>query len=144
MGTRTNVRPGLNTRVVQFLDITTKAIRVRTNAVYGPSFEAIESFFKKIDQHAVSGVSHVPGIAVDSASFEKKAHELLFDTSYSTLNEAIRMSRAKAILAFAGIPMKKLVKSVLEKDDALEKDITEERAASVKAVLGQARDKSSN
>lgn len=139
-----NQRPGLSNRVLQFLDVTTKAIRVRTNAVYAPSFEAIESFFKKIDKDAVSGVNGSPaGITADTALFEKKAYELLFDTSYSTLNESIRMLRAKAILSFTEIPMKDVVKSVLEKDNGLEKDITEERAASVKAVLSQAKNKMS-
>ncbi|TLD39235.1 Tryptophan-tRNA ligase [Venturia nashicola] len=132
---------GLNTRVFQFLDVTTKAIRVRTNAVYTPSFEVIELFFKKIDEDAVNGINGILGIKADAATFEKKAHELLFDTSYSTLNESIRMLRAKAILAFAEIPIKEVVKSVLDKDDGLEKDITEERAASVKTVLSQAKKK---
>lgn len=109
--------------------------------MYTPSFEAIESFFKKIGQDAVNGVNGIPGITADTAAFEKKSDELLFDTSYSTLNESIRMLRAKAILAFAKIPMKEVVKSVLEKDDGLEKNITEERAASVKAVLSQAKSK---
>lgn len=127
--------------MIQFLDITTKAIRVRTNTVYAPSFEAIELFFRKIYQEAVSGVNGTPGIAADAAVFENKAYELLFDTSYSTLNESIRMLRAKSILAFAEIPIKDVVKSVLEKENGLDKDIAEERAASVKSVLSLAKKK---
>lgn len=109
--------------------------------MYTPSFKAIESFFKKIDKDAINGVDGTSGIAADTASFEKKAHALLFDTNYSTLNEAIRMLRAKAILAFAGIPLKGVVKSVLEKDDGLDKDIAEERATAVKVILEQAKSK---
>lgn len=136
-----DIGPGLSIRAIQFLDVTTKAIRVRTNAVYAPSFEAIESFFKKIDRDADRGVNGIPGITAEAAAFEKKSHDLLFDTSYSTLNESIRMSRAKAILAFAEIPMKELVKAVLVKDDGLDKDIVEERAASVKDILIRAKGK---
>ena len=51
------------------------------------------------------------------------------------------MLRAKAILAFAGIPLEDVVKSVLEKDDGLDKDIAEERATAVKIVLEQAKSK---
>ena len=137
----TNTSPGLNTRTLQFLDVTSKALSVRTNAVYTPSFEAIESFFEKIDKDAINGVNGLPGITADTASFEKKAHALLFDPNYSTLNEAIRMLRAKAILAFVKIPLEEVVKSVLEKDGVLERDIAEERAMAVKSILVQAKSK---
>lgn len=137
----TNAEIGLNTRTVQILEVTTKAIRVRTNNVYASSFEAIESFFKKLDKDAVNGVNGIPGVSADTTSFATKAYALLFDTNYSTLNEAIRMLRAKAILAFAGIPLEEVVKSVLEKADGLDNDIAEERATAVKVILEQAKSK---
>jgi hypothetical protein len=89
----------------------------------------------------VNGVNDLPGITADTISFEKKARALLFDTNYSTLNEAIRMLRAKAILAFAKVPLEEVVKDVLEKDEGLDKDISEERATAVKAILVQAKSK---
>jgi hypothetical protein len=137
----TNADIGLNTRTLHILEVTTKTLSVRTNNVYAPSFEAMESFFTKLDKGAVNGVNGVPGVSADTTSFAIKAHALLFDTHYSTLNEAIRMLRAKAILAFAGIPLEEVVKSVLEKADRLENDIAEERATAVKIILEQAKSK---
>jgi hypothetical protein len=132
---------GLNTRILQFLELTSKGIHVRTNNVYTPSFEAMESFFKKLNQDAVMGVSDVPGISADKTSFEKKVHALLFDPNYSTLNEAIRLLRANAILAFAGIPLEEVVQNVLKLDNGLDKDIAEERSSAVKLVLEQVKGK---
>jgi hypothetical protein len=51
------------------------------------------------------------------------------------------MLRAKAIFAFAEMPLKEVVKSVLEKEDGLDKDIYEERAVAVKVILTQAKNK---
>jgi hypothetical protein len=136
-----NAEVGLNTRTIQFLEVTTKALGVRTNSVYAPSFEAMESFFKKLDKDAVNGVNGILGVSADTNLFATKAYALLFDNSYSTLNEAIRMLRAKAILAFAGIPLEQVVKSVLEKADGLNNDIAEERATAVKVILEEAKRK---
>lgn len=54
------------------------------------------------------------------------------------------MLRAKAILAFADIPLKEVVKSVFGKDGGLDHDIAEERATAVKVILTQAKNKTSD
>ena len=60
---------------------------------------------------------------------------------FAALNEAVRLKRAKAILAFASLQWPRVVKSVLASESRLDKELASERAAGVKQILEQAKGK---
>jgi hypothetical protein len=146
----TNCVLDVQKRVLGFLDLASNVNKARSNEVYTASFEAMEAFFKKIDQKVIEGVKanggsdsqrNAPGLDTIPDKFAEIARTLLFQANYVGLNEAIRLQRAKAVLAFANIPWKPVVRSALEHDSGLDKDIAEERAASVRQLLEEARAK---
>ncbi|KAF2422587.1 ARM repeat-containing protein [Tothia fuscella] len=122
-------------QTTDFLDLLTKANSVRTGDVYAASFEAVELAFKKMDGPSAKSLE------TDSSTLEKKILALLFHIDYAALNEAVRLKRAKAILAFASLSWTSLRKAVLETDSRLNKEIAGEKAMVVKRVLEEAKGK---
>jgi hypothetical protein len=108
---------------------------VRTSDVYAGSFEALDAAFKKLDQGIIEDLKG------EEKTVEKKVTGLLFHVDFAALNEAARLKRAKAILAFASVQWPVVVTAVLGSESRLAKEIAGERAAVVKQILEQARAK---
>jgi hypothetical protein len=113
-----------------------QACQVRTSTVYAATFEALQEGFKKVNKEVIEGLE------AEQSQFEEKAQDLLFRANdYAALTEAVRLKRAKAILAFASLAWPQVVSTVLGKESRLEKDFSGERAAVVRQILEQAKAK---
>jgi hypothetical protein len=121
---------------IKFLNSLLIACEVRTSTVYAASFEALQEAFKKMDKEVGQGLEG------ERVKFEAKVQDLLFRVNdYAALTEAVRLKRAKAILAFASLDWPEVVKVVLGTESRLDKDISVERADAVKQILEQAKAK---
>ncbi|KAF2842824.1 hypothetical protein M501DRAFT_31973 [Patellaria atrata CBS 101060] len=107
------------------LEVAAKAITSSFSVIQESTFEGLKEFFERLE-HADSNPETPDDMSINVS-------KLLFGWSNDAMAEALRIKKAKAILAFAKIPWKGIVKTVL--DEHLRNEIEGEKSTVVRKEL---------